>query len=64
METAKKNVVKELPAVARQLPSSNPASRGIYIILKSAVQTFKKGGFYHSKYKAGKRYGCSVYLKG
>lgn len=64
METAKKNLVKELPAVTRQMPSSNPASRCIYIIHKSAVKTFKKQGFYHSKYKTGRIYDCSIYLKG
>lgn len=51
METAKKNLVKDLPAVTGQLLSSNPASRCIYIILKSAVQILKKEGFYHSRYK-------------
>lgn len=50
METAKKSLVKDLP-VTGQLLSSNPASRCIYIILKSAVQILKKEGFYHSRYK-------------
>lgn len=30
METAKKNLAKKVPAVTRQLPSSNPALRCIY----------------------------------
>lgn len=64
METAKKNLVKDLPAVTGQLPSSNPTSRCIYIILKFAVQILKKEGFYPSKYNTDRRYDCSIYLKG